>query len=187
MKAVVCNAWGLPDPLVVEEHTDQIATINYGTHELRDAIKAATDGRGPDVIYDPVGGDYSEAAFRSIAWGGRWRYRCTPVRRRVRRRARMPRDPVEWISCAVLPQTNRTPPSSSGVLRMRFPVSANTAFASAGATGGVPTSPMPPGFPPDCSNSTCTFGTSDPRGNWKLWKLLCSTRPFLIVILARIA
>jgi len=39
---------------------------------LREAIKAATDGRGPDVIYDPVGGSYAEPAFRSIAWRGRY-------------------------------------------------------------------------------------------------------------------
>lgn len=48
------------------------ATINYTRENLRDAIKAATDGKGPDVIYDPVGGDYAEPAFRSIAWRGRY-------------------------------------------------------------------------------------------------------------------
>lgn len=52
------------------------ATINYTTHALpngfRDAVKAATDGKGPDVIYDPVGGDFAEPAFRSIAWRGRY-------------------------------------------------------------------------------------------------------------------
>eukprot|EP01034_Spumella_vulgaris_P007729 gene7729-9844_t len=52
------------------------ATINYTTHGLpnafREAVKAATDGKGPDVIYDPVGGDFAEAAFRSIAWRGRY-------------------------------------------------------------------------------------------------------------------
>lgn len=48
------------------------ATINYSTSNLRDAVKALTDGKGPDVIYDPVGGDFSEAAFRSIAWRGRY-------------------------------------------------------------------------------------------------------------------
>ena len=48
------------------------ATINYSTENLRDAIKALTDGKGPDVIYDPVGGDFSEPAFRSIAWRGRY-------------------------------------------------------------------------------------------------------------------
>lgn len=48
------------------------ATINYSTQDLREAIKAATNGAGPDVIYDPVGGMYAEPAFRSIAWRGRY-------------------------------------------------------------------------------------------------------------------
>jgi NADPH2:quinone reductase len=48
------------------------ATINYSTEDLRSAIKAATDGKGPDVIYDPVGGIYAEPAFRSIGWRGRY-------------------------------------------------------------------------------------------------------------------
>lgn len=48
------------------------AVINYSKEDLREAIKAATGGKGPDVVYDPVGGDYSEAAFRSIAWRGRY-------------------------------------------------------------------------------------------------------------------
>ncbi len=47
------------------------ATINYATEDFRERTKALTDGRGPDVIYDPVGGPYSEPAFRSIAWRGR--------------------------------------------------------------------------------------------------------------------
>jgi NADPH2:quinone reductase len=51
---------------------DADATINYSRENLREAIKAATDGKGPDVIYDPVGGDYAEPAFRSIAWRGRY-------------------------------------------------------------------------------------------------------------------
>ena len=46
--------------------------INYATEDLREAIKRATDGKGPDVIYDPVGGVYAEPAFRSIAWRGRY-------------------------------------------------------------------------------------------------------------------
>jgi NADPH:quinone reductase len=48
------------------------AAINYSRENLRDAIKAATGGRGPDVVYDPVGGDLAEPAFRSIAWRGRY-------------------------------------------------------------------------------------------------------------------
>ena len=48
------------------------ATINYGTENLREAIKTLTDGKGPDVVYDPVGGEFAEPAFRSIAWRGRY-------------------------------------------------------------------------------------------------------------------
>ena len=48
------------------------ATINYSRESLRDALKIVTGGKGPDVIYDPVGADLAEAAFRSIAWRGRY-------------------------------------------------------------------------------------------------------------------
>jgi NADPH2:quinone reductase len=48
------------------------ATINYSTENLRDAAKALTDGNGPDVVYDPVGGELTEPAFRAIAWRGRY-------------------------------------------------------------------------------------------------------------------
>jgi NADPH:quinone reductase len=48
------------------------ATINYATEDLRERLKSLTEGRGPDVIYDPVGGDLAEPAFRSIAWRGRY-------------------------------------------------------------------------------------------------------------------
>jgi NADPH2:quinone reductase len=48
------------------------ATLNYASKDLRNEIKRLTDGQGPDVIYDPVGGDYAEPAFRSIAWRGRY-------------------------------------------------------------------------------------------------------------------
>jgi len=58
-KRAACRAHGADD------------TINYATEDLRDRIKTLTDGRGPDVVYDPVGGPYSEPALRSIAWRGR--------------------------------------------------------------------------------------------------------------------
>jgi NADPH2:quinone reductase len=48
------------------------ATINYSTQNLRESLKTLTGGKGPDVIYDPVGGDFAEPAFRSIAWRGRY-------------------------------------------------------------------------------------------------------------------
>jgi NADPH2:quinone reductase len=59
-KLAVCRAHGAD------------AVINYSREDLREAIKILTDGKGPDVIYDPVGGDYSEPAFRSIGWRGRY-------------------------------------------------------------------------------------------------------------------
>jgi NADPH2:quinone reductase len=46
--------------------------IDYGKDDLKEALRRATDGRGADVIYDPVGGAYAEAALRSIAWLGRY-------------------------------------------------------------------------------------------------------------------
>ena len=56
---------------VCKEHGADVL-INYTTDDLREAIKAATNGKGPDVVYDPVGGSYTEPAFRSIAWRGRY-------------------------------------------------------------------------------------------------------------------
>jgi len=47
------------------------AAINYATENLRDRVKELTAGRGVDVIYDPVGGPYSELALRSGGWGAR--------------------------------------------------------------------------------------------------------------------
>ena len=48
------------------------ATINYASGNIRDELKKLTDGKGPDVVYDPVGGDLAEPVFRSIAWRGRY-------------------------------------------------------------------------------------------------------------------
>ena len=48
------------------------ASINYSTENLREALKSLTGGKGPDVVYDPVGGDLAEPVFRAIAWRGRY-------------------------------------------------------------------------------------------------------------------
>ena len=51
------------------------ATINYGganLPNLREEIKRLTGGKGPDVVYDPVGGDLAEPVFRSMGWRGRY-------------------------------------------------------------------------------------------------------------------
>jgi NADPH:quinone reductase len=59
------------DKLAVCREHGADETINYATEDLRDRIKAITGGKGADVIYDPVGGSYTELALRSIAWRGR--------------------------------------------------------------------------------------------------------------------
>ena len=47
------------------------AVVNYDTENLKERIKELTDG-GADVVIDPVGGPYSEAALRATRWGGRF-------------------------------------------------------------------------------------------------------------------
>ncbi len=56
---------------VCKQHgADEI--INYATEDLKERVKVLTHGNGVDVVYDPVGGSYSEAALRSTAWKGRF-------------------------------------------------------------------------------------------------------------------
>lgn len=59
-KLAVCKAHGAD------------AAINYETEDLREAIRALTDGKGVDVVYDPVGGKFAEPAVRGMAWKGRY-------------------------------------------------------------------------------------------------------------------
>ena len=46
--------------------------LNYSTEDLKMRLKELTGGKGADVIYDPVGADMAEAAFRAIGWRGRF-------------------------------------------------------------------------------------------------------------------
>ena len=46
--------------------------INYSDGQIKDKLKALTGGKGVDVVYDPVGGEFSEQAIRSMAWNGRF-------------------------------------------------------------------------------------------------------------------
>lgn len=46
--------------------------INYSTESLKDRVKVLTGKAGADVVYDPVGGAYSEQALRATAWNGRF-------------------------------------------------------------------------------------------------------------------
>jgi NADPH2:quinone reductase len=56
---------------VCREHGADLL-INYSDTDLKQALRDMTGGRGVDVVYDCVGGDYSEPALRSIAWQGRF-------------------------------------------------------------------------------------------------------------------
>ena len=47
-------------------------TIDYSTEDLKTRAKELTGGKGVDVIYDCIGGDYAEAALRAIGWEGRF-------------------------------------------------------------------------------------------------------------------
>lgn len=46
--------------------------IDYSTEDLRGRLKVLTEGRGVDVVCDPVGGTFAEPALRSMAWRGRY-------------------------------------------------------------------------------------------------------------------
>ena len=47
-------------------------TINYSESALKEAVKELTSGKGADVVYDPVGGEFAEPALRATAWHGRY-------------------------------------------------------------------------------------------------------------------
>jgi len=72
MGARVIAAASTDEKLAVCRECGADATLNYSTEDLRWRLKELTEGRGADVIYDPVGGAYSEPALRSIAWRGRF-------------------------------------------------------------------------------------------------------------------
>lgn len=72
MGAAVIAAASSPEKLEVCLEHGAAMTIDYSREDLRGRLKELTDGRGPDVIYDPVGADFAEPAFRSIAWNGRY-------------------------------------------------------------------------------------------------------------------
>ena len=60
-----------PEKLAVCREHGADEGIDYAKEDLRERIKALTAGKGVDVVYDAVGGPYTEPAFRSIAWRGR--------------------------------------------------------------------------------------------------------------------
>jgi NADPH2:quinone reductase len=47
-------------------------TVNYSEQSLKDAVRSLTDGKGADVVYDPVGGELASLALQSLGWQGRY-------------------------------------------------------------------------------------------------------------------
>jgi len=56
---------------LAREHGAEM-TLDYAREDLKEGLRRLTEGKGVDVIYDPVGGDLSEAALRAVAWQGRF-------------------------------------------------------------------------------------------------------------------
>ncbi len=67
---VIATAGG-PDKLAVTEAHGADELIDYRSEDLRERVKALTDGRGVDVVFDPVGGDVFDSSLRCVAWGAR--------------------------------------------------------------------------------------------------------------------
>lgn len=69
--ARVIAAASTKDKLAVAQAHGADELIAYGSEDLKERVRALTDGRGADVIYDPVGGDATKAALSAINWRGR--------------------------------------------------------------------------------------------------------------------
>ncbi len=69
-KVIACASTSEKLELCKKHGADEL--INYMSEDLKKRIKELTDGNGADVIYDPVGGDFSEVALRAAAWEGRY-------------------------------------------------------------------------------------------------------------------
>jgi NADPH2:quinone reductase len=72
MDATVIAAASSESKLAVCRERGAAMTIDYEREDLKSAVRELTGGRGADVVYDPVGGRFSEPALRSIAWSGRY-------------------------------------------------------------------------------------------------------------------
>ena len=69
--ATVIAAASSEDKLAVAQRRGADHLVLYGREPFRDAVKRITDGRGADVVFDPVGGEVFENSVRCIAWGAR--------------------------------------------------------------------------------------------------------------------
>lgn len=67
---VIATAGG-PEKLAIAQKYGADELIDYRTEDIRERVKALTDGRGADAVYDPVGGSVFDATLRATAQGGR--------------------------------------------------------------------------------------------------------------------
>lgn len=72
MGATVIAAASSPEKLALCQQYGADVCIDYSKEDLKETVKTRTQGKGVDVVYDPVGGDYTEAAVRAMAWEGRY-------------------------------------------------------------------------------------------------------------------
>ncbi|MCU1717981.1 NADPH:quinone oxidoreductase family protein [Pseudomonas sp. 5P_3.1_Bac2] len=70
--ATVIAAASSAEKLEVARKAGADHLLNYSEENLKDALKTLTNGQGVDVVYDPVGGELLEPAFRNMAWNGRY-------------------------------------------------------------------------------------------------------------------
>ncbi len=69
--ATVIAAASSDEKLAVAKTRGADHLVLYAKEPFRDAVKRITDGRGADVVFDPVGGEIFENSLRCIAWGAR--------------------------------------------------------------------------------------------------------------------
>lgn len=70
--ATVIAAASTDEKLTVCRDKGATHLINYTTEDLRERLKEITGSQGVDVVFDPVGDKWAEAAIRSLAWRGRY-------------------------------------------------------------------------------------------------------------------
>ncbi|MGB1950425.1 MAG: NADPH:quinone oxidoreductase family protein [Marinobacter sp.] len=71
MGAHVIAAASSAEKLAVAKAAGADDLINYTEEPLKEAVKKLTKSKGVDVVYDPVGGEFTEQALRAMAWNGR--------------------------------------------------------------------------------------------------------------------
>jgi NADPH2:quinone reductase len=72
MGATVIAAASSSEKLAFAREAGADLTIDYASAPLKQTVKEMTNGKGVDVVYDPVGGDLAEQALRALGWHGRY-------------------------------------------------------------------------------------------------------------------